>query len=340
MAERQSYSPPLSAGRHGSPRKPSGLSTPSAPYPHGRAPYVDSATQAELDGVNGAMPSPPSSQRPGFLPLTQRLLKRCYADRVRLEQIQQQQPISPSFESNVIHNASPVVSSPHGAAPLTVTTPSVSGEREDVEMRDVESPTGTESGMSQSRDAPLDVSPSFGRSAGKPQFPPLPSTAAHNARIPGAKPAKSPRFDLHVPLPPNNVTSLPSATSPSSAISPAVSSPSTLDPASQHPVTVVPGSGVTAPSPVKKKLSLGDYLIQRGTLKTPTSEKTQSQATAMLPPTPPTQQPPEKRDSSTATGSAQPENNHPTNTARPTTTDVAMKDVAGSTQASRLPPVT
>ncbi|KAL5336215.1 hypothetical protein BJX70DRAFT_289487 [Aspergillus crustosus] len=331
--ERQSYSPPLSAGGHGSPRKPSGPSTPSTHYPSTRSQYVDSAVQAELDVSNGSIPSPPSSKRPSFTPLTQRLLKRCHIDRMRLERVSRQH-ISPQPTKTIREGS--VVFNPPAAVTPTASTPSVSGEKEDVEMRDLESPTGSSSARSQPRNISVDTSPSHGRGPGKslPQ-PPWPSSAAHIAHIPARK-ASSPRVDLHVPLALTTTTSLPVATSPNSALSSAVSSPSTLDPSSQHPATALPGTGVAAPSPVKKKLSLGDYLIQRkGSLKTTTSEKTQAQATTMPPPTTPTQFS-ERRDSST-TVATQPDAGFSTHAESPTTSDVTMKDVSTSTQTAHLP---
>ncbi|KAL4807063.1 hypothetical protein BDV18DRAFT_112275 [Aspergillus unguis] len=322
-ADHHSHSPPLSGGRHGSPRKHSGPSTPLMRHQFGQSSYVDSAVQTDTDVTNGVLPSPPSSRRPSFVPLTQRLLKRCHSDRIRLEHNSRQQPASPqSYKSG--HEGSS--NSPAGRTP-TATTPSVSGEKEDVEMRDLDSPTAASSVRSQTRKASVDMSPSQGR--GPPS--PWPSSAAHIARIPTHN-ATSPRMALHVPLPPATA-SLPSATSPNSASS-AVSSPSAVDPSAQHPaVTAPPGTGVAAPSPVKKKLSLGDYLSRRSSLKTPTSEKTQAQPTAMPPPTLPSQ-PSERRNSLVGTGNPQPENDSSTTQAGSQTSDVAMKDVPSSTSTA------
>ncbi|KAL2834452.1 hypothetical protein BDW59DRAFT_47648 [Aspergillus cavernicola] len=329
MIDRQSFSPPLSAGRQVSPRKTSGPSTPSM-----HSQYVDSAVQTEIDAVNGVIPSPPSSRRPNFTPLTQRLLKRCHIDRIRLEHVSRQQPLSP--QSNEITLEGPMAFSTPGVPTPTSTTPSVSGEKEEMEMRDLVTPTGASPVRSQTRNVTVDTSPSYGRGTGKSLPPsPWPSSAAHIARIPRRK-AMSPRVGLHVPLPSAAATSLPSATSPSSAMSSAVSSPSTIDPSSQHPATAPPGAGVAAPSPVKKKLSLGDYLMQRGSLKTPTSEKTQAQATAMPPPTSPTHLP-ERRESLAMTSSTQPDMNTSTQTESPATFDAAMKDVSSSTQTAHFP---
>ncbi|KAL3470635.1 hypothetical protein BJX99DRAFT_43986 [Aspergillus californicus] len=325
--DRQSYSPPLSAGRQGSPRKPSDPSTPLNRHPSSPSQYVDSAVQAELDVAIGVVPSPPSSKRPNFIPLTQRLLKRCHIDRLRLDQHHQRLSVSPQSNKRVTHEGSIVPNSP-GVPTPTATTPSVSGEKEDVDMRDLGSPIGNSPVRNQMRNLFGDTSPSYGRGPGKSTpLSPWPSTAAHNARIP-RRMVSGPRVDLHVPLPPVPTPVAPSAASPSSAISSA-SSPSTLDPAPQHPSAASPGAGVAAPSPVKKKLSLGDYLMQR---KTSTLEKTQAQATAMPPPTPPAH-PPERRDSLATNSSLQPVINSSTPTA---TSDVTM-NASSPTQTAHLP---
>ncbi|KAK4868321.1 hypothetical protein LT330_007043 [Penicillium expansum] len=103
----------------------------------------------------------------------------------------------------------------------------------------------------------------------KLSLPPYwPSTAAHIFRVPGA----GNRGNLHVSMPPPRASNLPSALSPSSMSTGSLASPSSHDTAS--PISLVPSSGsALAATPAKKKLSLGDYLIRRGTMATtPTSE--------------------------------------------------------------------
>ncbi|KAL4979946.1 hypothetical protein BDW66DRAFT_84274 [Aspergillus desertorum] len=322
-SDRQSFSPPLSGGEHRLPHKPSALSTPGRRYP-----YVDTAVQADIEVVNGVIPSPPPTRRPNFIPLTQRLLKRCHIDRIRIESTNCQQLVSPQSNKTAFERSSHLVPTP------TATTPSVSGEKEDVEMQDPESPTEASSARSQTRNASVDKSPSHGRGPGKslPLPSPWPSSAAHIARIPLHK-NPSTRVDLH--LPPVAVTGVPSATSPDSMTS-AVSSPSTLDSSSQHPAAnALPGAGLAAPSPVKKKLSLGDYLSRRGSLKTPTSEKTQAPA-AMPPPTPPPQ-PSDRRDSTATTGNVHPDRR--SSLSSPTATDITIKHVSGPSQPAHSPSI-
>lgn len=113
------------------------------------------------------------------------------------------------------------------------------------------------------------------RDSFKPSVPPYwPSTAAHIFRIPGA----GNRGNLHVSMPPPRASNLQSALSPSSMSTGSLASPSSHDTAS--PISLVPSSGsALAATPAKKKLSLGDYLIRRGTMTTtPTSEPTPAPA--------------------------------------------------------------
>ncbi|CAI7615764.1 unnamed protein product [Penicillium glandicola] len=103
----------------------------------------------------------------------------------------------------------------------------------------------------------------------KPSVPPYwPSTAAHIFRTPVA----GNRGNLHVSMPPPRASNVPSALSPGSMSTGSLASPSSHDTAS--PISLVPSSGsALAATPAKKKLSLGDYLIRRGTMTTtPTSE--------------------------------------------------------------------
>ncbi|BCR88073.1 putative PHD finger and SET domain protein [Aspergillus chevalieri] len=314
-------------------RKVSGRSTPSVPSPLRRAPYVDAAMQTDPDEANAeGVPtiSPlPSPRRPSFVPLTQRLLKRCHADWVRFEQSNGEKQTPP--EHGLQSPASSSAATPGDGQPLLQSaSPSVftNQEKEDVEMKGSDSPTPY---RPESSDA-MEVEPSGPPSptpvswSNKPQMsPPWPSTAAHNARISLAPLVNGHRTDLHMSLPPPNLTS--------STASPGSGTPSTMSPASTMDATSqpTPGSGVTAPSPVKKKLSLGDYLIQRrGTMNTPTAEKTQSQANAMLPP-PPQKSPSQTSDNQPDGVPAQPKPDGASEEAKPddgpVSSDITMKDV-------------
>ncbi|EDP54637.1 hypothetical protein KXX33_003342 [Aspergillus fumigatus] len=321
-------------------RKPSSIEASHGRSPLRRSHYVDSAIQTEPEADTSMLSVAPPLRRPSYVPLTQRLLRRCHADRVRLEEDSRRLPSSSPAA------LSPLSSSSHGALGPNVTplkTPLI--EKEDVEMKDSDSPTTVVSaGQSPTQETEQKAStpPSAPWMLTKPPFPPpWPSTAAHNARLPGSR-VNNHRTNLWVPLPPATHPAGPTAISPGSATGSTVSSPSTLD-APAQPAAATPGSGVTAPSPVKKKLSLGDYLSRRGALTTPTSEKSQAQATAMLPP----QKPVSDQSTATRDVSAPVDTLHPeikvtgeaeaTKRESPTSPDVTVKGAPSSVPTSHVP---
>ncbi|KAF7163165.1 hypothetical protein CNMCM5623_008235 [Aspergillus felis] len=320
-------------------RKPSGIGVLRGRSPLRRPHYVDTAIQTEPEADTLVLSAAPSLRRPSYVPLTQRLLKRCHADRVRLVE-DSRRPASPSPAA-----LSPLSRSPHGSLYRNVTPLKTSSiDKEDVEMKDSNSPTVVSSGPSQTQEAEQKAStpPSAPRGLTKPPLPPpWPSTAAHNALLPGSK-VNGHRTSLWVPLPSAVHPTGPIAISPGSATGSTVSSPSTLD-APAQPAAATPGSGVTAPSPVKKKLSLGDYLSRRGALTTPTSEKSQAQATAMLPPQKPVcDQSTATRDSSAPVDTMNPEikatgEAEATKRESPMSPDVTVKDAPGSAPTSHVP---
>lgn len=285
-AGRHSRSPPFrlspgaaSVGRLGSPRKTSGSNTPRSPLAPPQ--YVDSAMQTDPDESDVRfVPSVSTPRRHSFVPLTQRLLKRCHQDRVKLEELGKQRDLT----------TVPTTGAETPGSPMSVddTAAKAHSEKDDVEMRDADTAMTppsklrtSDAGDGVSRAGSNSVSPSVSEDTPKAPQTPWPSTAAHNSPLL----TNGARTGLRVQLPPTNITAAPTANTPGSTVSSVLPSPSGLDSALQ-----TPGSSVTAPSPVKKKLSLGDYLSRRG-ITTPTTEK--SQATAMLPPqkSPPSQAP-------------------------------------------------
>lgn len=329
------------------PRKTSGPK-PSRPR---RTPYVDSAMQTDANDTGAdeahTPTTPPqiSPRQSNFVPLTQRLLQRCQADWVRYEEtsVSRKSLASPSprDQSMPPPPQSPASASVTSGRPLSQSTsPNVSNqEKEDVDMKDPESPTANYSQPSRAPDT-IDAEPLSPSALAKPPFPPpWPSTAAHNTRIPPGRLANGHHAsDLRVSLPPPpTFPLLSSATSPGSA-APALSPPST-DAATQS----TPVAGITAPSPAKKKLSLGDYLIRRGTMTTPTSEKSQGQANAMLPQanqkSPPSQTSEESPSQSKAlSGENASEGDKPDGINN--SSDVTMQDAADPSTPSNLPSVT
>ncbi len=119
--------------------------------------------------------------------------------------------------------------------------------------------------------------------------PPLPSQAAHTHK--SVRPPNDYTLQLSMlPAIPTFTNSMSSGAQSFSVFSPT----STASSVPQSPFAYggpsqsYPGlsAGAVAPSPVKKKLSLGDYMSRRSNLNTPAAEKTQAQATATTSPTP------------------------------------------------------
>ncbi|KAJ5569641.1 uncharacterized protein N7459_009071 [Penicillium hispanicum] len=266
----------LPTGRRGSPRKTSGSNTPLPRSPLGRPTYVDVAVQANVDESDEpSMPQSSLRRRSSFVPMTVRLLKRFSMDRLRSEDLVRQQ-LSSAGSDSVAPSSPSVRSSAHGldrsdtamADADSSRPPSATLSSADVDMRDV------------SWNAESDVVHTDQDLSKPPIPPPWPSTAAHNTRLPSSL-ADHANLRVSMPPPPS-IPAIASAISPGSASSTSLVSPTTLDTTSPHASVSTPVTSIPTSTPAKKKLSLGDYLSRRGTLATtPTSEKTQAQATAI-----------------------------------------------------------
>lgn len=250
----------LPVGRQASPRKTSASGTPIAPSPLGQNAYTNATVQADThEGEELSTPDASKRRRRNFHPVTARLLKRCSVDQFPPEEAARQRLSSAGSDS---------VAPP---SPALLQSPIASNDRPGVAMTDAGSSQNPPlSGQSdvEMQDA---SSPQSGRDSSKPLIPPpWPSTAAHNTRIPG-----SGRGDLRVSMPPPSVPAMPHSNSPGSASTASVASPTTYD-VSPHSTAQTP-----TPTPVKKKLSLGDYLIRRGSMATtPGSERAQANSTS------------------------------------------------------------
>ncbi|OOQ85963.1 putative PHD finger and SET domain protein [Penicillium brasilianum] len=263
-------SPGLPAtGRHGSPRKSSGSNTPYAYSPLGRPTYVNIGIQCDMDEVEyqaarDASPHP----RTTFVPRTVRILQRFKADRLRAQELARQQLSSAGSDSVV---------SARSSSPALTQSPITKQEKSDVIMSDAAPSEPLHQGEFEMQDASHDASHALSSDlvqidASKPVIPPpWPSTAAHNTRLPGITTPE--RANLRVSMPPPSIPNV--SVSPSSMSAVSLASPNTLD-TSPHATLPTPGAVAPTPTPAKKKLSLGDYLIRRGTMATPTSEKIQS----------------------------------------------------------------
>ena len=239
-------------------RKTSAASTPSPLSSLPRPTYVDHSVQTEPDETEQAESPPPNKRK--FSTPNQRLLKRVLEDRARFEQQRSE------------NSANQPESPPSPQLP----SPATSKSSEDVEMKDAYGPNSSPR-----------YSPTFGRRSsdsfsGIKMAGLLPSRAAHSHAP--LHPPNGQRLQIAtLPPVPSFSGAVPPATSASLA-SPVVSTPLGAQPPFGFAAGFNSHHGVVAPSPVKKKLSLGDYMSRRSNLATtPTIEKSQSQALESTP---------------------------------------------------------
>ncbi|KAL1957520.1 hypothetical protein VTO42DRAFT_5746 [Malbranchea cinnamomea] len=288
-------SPKVTSSRNNPRAKTSASNTPRVSSPLGRPLYVDTSVQTEPDESDPQYVPPKPVRRPGFIPLTQRLLKRCHEDRLRLEELSR---VNSSAGSQAVLN---------GTGSMTQLL-SPQRRQEDVEMKDADNATTPPKPLPTSSSDKSPSSPT-GSTDQRPLHS-LPSTVAHSISVP-----RKPSDGLSLQLPP-----LPfSQSNHASKMSvPSVQNNPIYKSQDMHP----PSSNITAPSPVKKKITLNDYMSRRGSLMTPTKEKSQPQL-------PPVNQTP----SSSADGSSSPSFSQASKSAEsvkpesPTTPDTVMKDV-------------
>ncbi|WEW59723.1 SET domain-containing protein 3 [Emydomyces testavorans] len=256
---------PDSANSHRESRftpKTSTSSTPRVESPLTRVNYVDSSIQTDLDETDPHYIPPKSSFRPCFIPITRRLLFRYHQDRLQLNESSGVNHVS---SKQVITSMAPPPTTESAKSPLSPQSV------KDVEMK------ATDTSITPQRLAHPATQSSANSSAEslepilKPPIFPLPSTAAHN--IPLRRVPDDQRVKLRISPPqPQLSTSVVS----SSGDTPISSLHHVQSPLSAKPQalssTVTPNMGLTAPSPVKKRMSLGDYMSRRGNLTAPAAE--------------------------------------------------------------------
>ncbi|KAJ5232668.1 hypothetical protein N7468_005624, partial [Penicillium chermesinum] len=250
----------IPAGRQGSPRV---------------QPMLTLSHKPTLMKMNRFLPS--SRPRPSFVPLTMRLLKRFSMDRMRSEDTTRRQLSSAGSDSVAgVDLSSPLAGSP----PSAHTNADIAMADADDAKSTPRPSTATDVEM---EDSPIAADTSTehkpGDASKPPLSPPWPSTVAHNTPLPGSTTPTN-RANLRVTMPPPSSFPLQAAQVVSPASTASIASPSTVDAASPHPI---PSAVAPTPTPTRKKLSLGDYLSRKGSLTTPTSEKSQAQATTMSP---------------------------------------------------------
>ncbi|ODH51348.1 hypothetical protein GX48_02588 [Paracoccidioides brasiliensis] len=261
-------------GSQSSQKKNSRSSTPNVTSPL-RPIYVDSEMQTEPDESDPYFVPPKPTRRQSFVPLTTRLLKRCHQDRLKLQEMNNRINQSPGQ----IRTFPLIPSFNHGIS-------SAHHHKDDVDMKDTDAditmtpPKNPHTSTIPASPGASALSLSISTQAAPAPLHSLPSTVAHSFRMP-RKPPDRPYSDLCIQPPTSQLASpaAPSVNTPISTTPVSTSSiaqaPFNIKPTTLQPATQSPGSSTTAPSPVKKKLSLGDYMSRRGTLATPTTDKPQ-----------------------------------------------------------------
>ena len=222
--------------------------TPSIPSPLIRPNYISTAMQTDRDDDDDwyMPPSAPVLAKKPYMSLTKRLLLRSQRDRERLEERRRASINNPTRLDGVGDSGNRV-------------TPQI---HEDSEMQDAGSGTPSLSLLA-STDSLLHTPSSTGELKPPPLWPSNGSQAAPEQ----SRPINGFRMnDLRVQLP-----SKPSVATDSASSTPVIETPSSTVPQSPFVQTSVsypplftnPPSNLVQPSPIKKKVSLGDYLSRR-----------------------------------------------------------------------------
>ncbi|KAI1961315.1 SET domain-containing protein 3 [Ophidiomyces ophidiicola] len=242
--------------------KNSATSTPRVGSPMMRMGYVDSGMQTESDETDPHFVPPQPPSHPPFVPLTRRLLFQYHHDRLHIE-TNGVDPVSPK-------RASTSMPPPPIASIKTSSSPQV---LDDIEMKDADTNT-TPKRFVQAATQSSDLAGEPSSQLSSPSSFPLASTAAHNfpVRLPPVgkteeAPASAQTASPASPCPDTPVTDVSPSLPPPQKIRPRLS-----------PIALKSGLGISAPSPVKKRMSLGDYMSRRGNLATSTTDKAHVQS--------------------------------------------------------------
>ncbi len=330
-SRRRSGSPPSISGHNSTMRdeafngvqqgRESLLSNSSPSTRPARLHYVDSMMQTEQAPSEAWGVSSPSAtpKRKSYVSLTRRLLQRCHEDRIRLENetknmgneaVEARETISGTVQT-------PEDRFTHSTVPVQSPTQFEELHQGDVEMKDVDpEPTQTSTNnppdMTVEKPRPPDEPsatsdlPSFERAPSiKPLPPPWPSSGPGGSDHSSNPSTGYSLVDLRVQLPPtplfssNTNTTAPGSGTTSTGI-PIAQSPSILDSHNYPPPFPPSVAQVVQPSPVKKKLSLGDYMSRKGhKVDTSSAEKGQQANSPTTPQTTTIKEQPPKPSSDT-----------------------------------------
>ncbi|MCJ1244959.1 hypothetical protein MMC30_002160 [Trapelia coarctata] len=254
---------------------------PSPPSPLSRNNYTDSSMQTDPDPeTDWAMgDTAQSTPRKPFVSLTKRLLKRCHRERVLLDGTKMS-PLQTKATPSPIDDSV-------AASTLTETSKVHRDSDGDTVMRDGDLqtlPPELSSNSPVEKPRPPDDSPIASDASAPNQTPvlkPPPLPQAWSLPIPSERKQSINGYrttDLRVQLPPKQLFSGAPTTpsvigTPGSISSSIAQSPILQTPGACPPLFSVPTSSLVQPSPVKKKLSLGDYMSRKNSHKidTPTT---------------------------------------------------------------------
>ncbi|KAI9704801.1 MAG: hypothetical protein M1836_006581 [Candelina mexicana] len=269
--------------------------TPRIQSPKPSTRYVTASTQTEPENDTWYITHPPATFKKPYMSMTKRLLMRCHEDRKRLET-----EIQGLGDATSMH--------PNGSLAAQASTFGLS-ETQDIDPAVSPLSTKPASQDVEMQDAGVDDKLPLTDAARSPQIekprPPDDTSFTHEAAsqttVAGFKPpppppptwnaSKAPTSHeingfrstaLRVQLPPTPQFSMSSASTHSSAGTPTSAAGSVIQSpfhANNYPPTFSPSisSGV-APSPVKKKLSLSDYVSRRSKAETPAATPTTEKA--------------------------------------------------------------
>lgn len=238
-----------------------------------RANYVDASMQVDLDSEDRPPSSPsvsPTSRKP-YMSLKKRLLTKAHQEKVAMEERRKSEktildPPVPSTALDDDRSPTATVSSNKDADEDMVT------DSGGAAIASPDASTGPIVEEPQPPDSPDKDTEEIPEAPILPLQPPPPppplntSTPSLTSTSQGFR-----NTELRVTLPPNPLTGGTPSTPSAIGQSPIVQTPSTT-------LTPSLSTGLVQPSPIKKKLSLGDYISRRGS----TFQKTESSATLTL----------------------------------------------------------
>ena len=249
-----------------------------------RTKYIDSSTQTDLtsDDEPETQRSPNNFTHPPYMSLTKQLLMRCYEH--RLQRDAAREALANGVSNEESNANTDLMDESTSGSPSAVCKPSQ--DDPDTEMQNAQDPIATpidlplnppvekhrppDETVKVENDHPSD-------SPFKPPPPPKPWALTHSTSFHRKETVNGYRSaDLRVQLPPKEVFTNDPASTPLTNNTPTylsnaiTQSPRSTTPSGYPPSLTPSSSGLVQPVPVKKKLTLGDYITRRSSYKTDT----------------------------------------------------------------------